>query len=54
MRKESLFVQSSRDNMSVILVAFPSAPKVDPKAKESLDTLKKDIQKRVNGNTMMR
>lgn len=35
--------------MSVILVAFPAAPKVDPKAREELETLKHNIQKRVNG-----
>ena len=33
-----LLQQNSRDNMSVILVTFPSAPKVSPEAIEKVHT----------------
>lgn len=35
--------------MSIIIIAFPAAPKVDPEAKRKDDELNKLLQQRVEG-----
>ena len=44
------FFQGSRDNMSIIIIAFPGAPKVDPDAVRKEDELNKLIKQKVTGN----
>lgn len=45
----SLFGQGSRDNMSVVLVCFVSAPKVSPEAVKREAELDKYLESRVEG-----
>ena len=42
--------QGSRDNMSIIIIAFPGAPKVDPEALRKEEELNKLIKQKVTGN----
>ena len=42
-------LQGSRDNMSIIIIAFPGAPKVDPEAVRKEDELNKLIKQKVTG-----
>ena len=44
------FLQGSRDNMSIIIIAFPAAPKVDPEAQRKDEELNKVLQQKVAGN----
>ena len=46
----TFFFQGSRDNMSIIIIAFPGAPKVDPDAVRKEDELNKLIKQKVTGN----
>ncbi len=45
----SMFGQGSRDNMSVVLVCFVSAPKVSPEAVKREAELDKYLESRVEG-----
>ena len=40
-------MQGSRDNMSIIIIAFPSAPKVDPEAQKHEAELNATLEKKV-------
>ena len=42
-------LQGSRDNMSIIIIAFPAAPKVDPEALRKEEELNKLIKQKVTG-----
>ena len=42
--------QGSRDNMSIIIIAFPGAPKVDPEALRKEEELNKLIKQKVTGD----
>lgn len=46
-----LFHQGSRDNMSVILICFPNAPKVSPEAVKREAELDKYLESRVEGGS---
>ena len=46
----SLQFQGSRDNMSIIIIAFPAAPKVDPEAKRKDEELNRLLEQKVTGN----
>jgi hypothetical protein len=43
--------QGSRDNMSIIIIAFPAAPKVDPEAQRKDEELNKLLQQKVAGQS---
>lgn len=43
--------QGSRDNMSVILICFPNAPKVSPEAVKKEEELDKYLESRVEGGS---
>lgn len=43
----NISLQGSRDNMSIIIIAFPGAPKVDPEAVRKEDELNKLIKQKV-------
>lgn len=43
------FLQGSRDNMSVVLICFPGAPKVSPEAVKRENELDKYLEARVEG-----
>ena len=45
----NISLQGSRDNMSIIIIAFPGAPKVDPEAVRKEDELNKLIKQKVTG-----
>lgn len=45
-----LILQGSRDNMSVVIIAFPNAPKVDEEAKQREAKLDSLIEEKVSGN----
>lgn len=45
----SVYVQGSRDNMSVVLVCFPGAPKINPEAVKREAELDKYLQNKVEG-----
>lgn len=42
-------LQGSRDNMSVVLVCFPGAPKISPEAVKREEELDKHLHNRVEG-----
>ena len=42
--------QGSRDNMSIIIIAFPGAPKVDPEAVRKEEELNSLIKQKVTGS----
>ena len=42
--------QGSRDNMSIIIIAFPSAPTVDPEAKRKDEELDSLLRQKVEGD----
>merc|ERR1712029_1224077 len=44
---DTCLYKGSRDNMSVIIIAFPSAPKVDPAAQKVEAELNASLEKRV-------
>lgn len=44
--------QGSRDNMSVILICFPNAPKVSPEAVKKEEELDKYLESRVEGGSL--
>ena len=44
-----IVLQGSRDNMSIIIIAFPGAPKVDPEAVRKEEELNKLIKQKVTG-----
>ena len=46
--------QGSRDNMSIIIIAFPAAPKVDPEAKRKDEELNRLLEQKVTGNILHR
>ena len=48
----NISLQGSRDNMSIIIIAFPGAPKVDPEAVRKEDELNKLIKQKVTGQLM--
>ena len=43
--------QGSRDNMSIIIIAFPAAPKVDPEIKRKDEELNRLLEQKVTGNS---
>lgn len=43
------FLQGSRDNMSVVLVCFPGAPKISEEAVKKEEELDKYLETRVEG-----
>lgn len=45
----SVYEQGSRDNMSVVLVCFPGAPKINPEAVKREAELDKYLQNKVEG-----
>ena len=45
----NISLQGSRDNMSIIIIAFPGAPKVDPEAVRKEEELNKLIKQKVTG-----
>lgn len=45
----SVYEQGSRDNMSVVLVCFPGAPKISPEAVKREAELDKYLQNKVEG-----
>jgi Protein serine/threonine phosphatase 2C, C-terminal domain len=45
--------QGSRDNMSIIIIAFPAAPKVDSEAQRKDEELNKLLKQKVEGNTLL-
>lgn len=45
-----IYFQGSRDNMSIIIIAFPAAPKIDPEAQRKDEELNKVLQQKVAGN----
>ena len=47
------FLQGSRDNMSIIIIAFPAAPKVDPEAVRKDEELNKTIKQKVTGKILV-
>lgn len=46
------FFKGSRDNMSLIIVSFPGAPKEDQKEIEKENTCNEKIEKRVKGENI--
>merc|ERR1719384_338730 len=44
---DTCLYKGSRDNMSIIIIAFPSAPKVDPAAQKVEEDLNASLEKRV-------
>merc|ERR550532_2819865 len=44
---DTCLYKGSRDNMSIIIIAFPSAPKVDPAAQKVEGELNASLEKRV-------
>ena len=48
-----LFFQGSRDNMSIIIIAFPAAPKVDPEAKRKDEELNGLLKQKVEGESRL-
>lgn len=47
-------LQGSKDNMSVVLVTFPGAPKVSPEAQRKDKELKEVLEKKVQGKFQVR
>jgi hypothetical protein len=45
--------QGSRDNMSIIIIAFPAAPKVDSEAQRKDEELNKLLKQKVEGNILL-
>lgn len=43
-------LQGSRDNMSIVLVTFPAAPKPNPEAQKKEAELEMDIERRIKGS----
>ena len=43
------FLQGSRDNMSIVIIAFPNAPKVSPEALQREKKLDETLEKKVHG-----
>ena len=41
--------QGSKDNMSVVLVVFPGAPKLSPEAQQKDTELNQAIERKING-----
>ena len=46
-RLQIIFIQGSRDNMSIIIIAFPSAPKVDQEAVKKENELNALLERKV-------
>ena len=45
------FFQGSRDNMSIIIIAFPAAPKIDQEAKRKDQELDRLLKQKVEGES---
>lgn len=45
-----ILLQGSRDNMSIVLVTFPAAPKPNPEAQRQEAELEMAIERRIKGS----